>query len=46
MRMLAILIAALSVLALTACSQSGDDSGHPRRGQAGPYIGGGAGAAY
>jgi hypothetical protein len=46
MRMFAILIAALSVIAPTACSQPADDSGQPRRGQSGPYIGGSGGFGY
>jgi hypothetical protein len=46
MRLFAILIAVLSVIALTACSAPADDSGQPRRGQAGPYIGGSGGFGY
>jgi hypothetical protein len=46
MRMLAILIAVLSLLAVTACSGSGDDSGQSHRGQTGPYIGGSGGAGF
>jgi hypothetical protein len=43
MRMLIILVTALSMVALTACSGSDDGSGQPHRGTAGPYISGGAG---
>jgi hypothetical protein len=46
MCMLAILVAAISVIALTACAPPADDSGQPRRGQAGPYIGGSGGFGY
>jgi hypothetical protein len=46
MRMLSVLVVALSVIALTACSGSGDDSGQPHRGQAGPYIGGSGGVGF
>jgi hypothetical protein len=46
MRTFTILIAALFVIALTACSTPPDDSGQPRRGQAGPYIGGSGGFGY
>jgi hypothetical protein len=46
MRMFTLLVAALSVIALTACNGSTDDSGQPHRGQAGPYIGGSAGAGF
>jgi hypothetical protein len=47
MRMLAAtLIAVLSLIALTACPGSSDDSGQPHRGQAGPYIGGRGGVGY
>jgi hypothetical protein len=46
MRMLIILITALSMVALTACSGSDDGSGQPRHGTAGPYIGGSAGVGF
>jgi hypothetical protein len=46
MRMFIILVAALSVIALTACSPPADDSGQPHRGQTGPYIGGSGGFGY
>jgi hypothetical protein len=46
MRTFTILVAALFVIALTDCSESADDSGQPRRGQAGPYIGGSAGVGF
>jgi hypothetical protein len=46
MRMLTILIVALCVIALTACSGSDDDSGHAHHGQPGPYIGGSFGGGY
>jgi len=46
MRILTILVAVLSVIALAACSGSADDSGQPRRGQTGPYIGGNGGIGY
>ena len=47
MRMLTILIAALYVIVLKACSGSGNDSsGQPHRGQTGPYIGGSGGIGY
>ncbi len=46
MRMLTTLIALLSVTALMACTSPDDSSGQPRRGQAGPYIGGGAGVGF
>jgi hypothetical protein len=43
MRLLVALVAAVAVLALAGCGFRGDDS--PRRGQSGPYIGGGGGGA-
>jgi hypothetical protein len=43
MRMLIILVTALSMVALTACSGSDDGSGQPRRETTGPYISGSAG---
>jgi hypothetical protein len=43
MRMLIILVTAVSMVALTACSGSDDGSEQPHRGTAGPYISGGAG---
>jgi hypothetical protein len=46
MRMLIILVAALSVIALMACSRSDDGLGQPHRGQSGPYIGGSAGVGF
>jgi hypothetical protein len=47
MRMFTILVAALSVIAVTACSPPpADDSAQPHRGQAGPYIGGSGGFGY
>jgi hypothetical protein len=46
MRMVTILIAALSVIALVACSGSDNDSAHLRSGSAGPYIGGAVGAGF
>ena len=46
MRMLTILIAALSLIALAACSRSDDDTGQSRRGQAGPYISGSGGVGF
>jgi len=44
--MLAILIAALSLIALTACSGSGDDAAQARRGQSGAYIGASGGMTH
>ena len=45
-RTLTILVAVLSVIALTACGGAGDSSGQPHRNQAGPYIGGRAGVGF
>jgi hypothetical protein len=43
MRLVIGLVAAITMLALTACNRSdGDD---PHRGQSGPYISGGVGGA-
>jgi hypothetical protein len=46
MRIFAILLAVLSVIALAACGGSGDGSEQPHRNQSGPYIGGGAGVGF
>jgi uncharacterized lipoprotein len=46
MRMLTILVAALSVIALAACSESANESGQARHGQTGPYIGGSGGVGF
>lgn len=43
MRMLALLLAALSVIALTACAAADNDA---HRGQSGPYISGSAGVGF
>jgi uncharacterized membrane protein YgcG len=43
MRLLATLLAVLSLIGVAACSRSGDDSGQARRSQSGPYIGNGDG---
>jgi hypothetical protein len=39
-------MAALSVIALTACAESNGGDGQAHRGQAGPYISGGAGVGF
>jgi hypothetical protein len=46
MRVLMILVAVVSGIALTACGVSADGPGQPHRNQAGPYIGGGAGVGF
>jgi hypothetical protein len=46
MRILPVLAAALSLIALAACGGSDDGSGPARRNQAGPYIGGAAGVGF
>ncbi|HET6608815.1 MAG TPA: hypothetical protein VFG62_19225 [Rhodopila sp.] len=46
MRMFIILVAALSVIALAACSGASDSSLQPHRGQAGPYVGGSGGVGF
>jgi hypothetical protein len=46
MRMFTILVAALSVIALTACGAPTDDPGQPHRGQTGPYISGSGGIGF
>jgi hypothetical protein len=46
MRMLTIFMAALSVIALTACATPDSGDGQSHRGQAGPYINGGAGVGF
>jgi uncharacterized lipoprotein len=46
MRMLTILVAALSVIALAACAASDGGDGQARRGQTGPYIGGSTGVGF
>lgn len=46
MRLFVVLALILSVMTLAACGGSGDDSGQYRRGQSGPYVGGGAGVGF
>lgn len=46
MRMFTLLMAALSVIALTACAASDGGDGQSHRGQTGPYISGSAGVGF
>jgi hypothetical protein len=46
MRMLTIVIAAMSLIALTACAAPDNGDGQAHRGQSGPYISGGAGLGF
>ncbi|MEA2739025.1 MAG: hypothetical protein QOH05_2332 [Acetobacteraceae bacterium] len=45
-RVVTIFLAAFLVIGLTACAGSDNGSQQPHRGQAGPYIGGGAGIGF